>query len=250
MTTTANWYHCSVKPVSRMKGRTAIAAAAYQSGTRLRDEQTQEVSDFTRRRGVETWFVVAPEHAPEWVYNLERLWNEAQFKDNRMNSRMAREVELALPSSLDATHREALVRDFAHHLVQRYGVALSAALHEPSRRGDHRNYHAHILLTTRRMEEEGLGAKTRELDDLKTGHQEVEYIREYAATLINSYLEEAGLNERVDHRSYEDRGIDQLPTKHLGPEATAMERRGEQSERGDQNREILAHNAKIGAGCR
>jgi hypothetical protein len=106
MTTVANWYHCSVKPVSRMKARTAIAAAAYQSGTRLRNEQTQEVSDFTRRRGVETWFVVAP----EWAYNLERLWNEAQFKDNRINSRMAREVELALPSSLDATHREALVR--------------------------------------------------------------------------------------------------------------------------------------------
>ena len=246
MTMTASWYHCSIKLISRSSGRTAIAAAAYRSGERLHDSQLDKTYDYTRRRGVEASFIVAPSSAPQWAYNLERLWNEAQARDNRKNSCLARECELALPDSLDATDREAIAREFARHLVDRYGVAVSVALHEPSRHGDDRNYHAHIMFTTRRMNENGFGEKTRELDDrIRTGPQEVIHLREYAATLINQYLEDAGLEERVDHRSYEDRGMVQEPTKHLGVEASAMERRGEQSELGDQNREIEAHNAEI-----
>lgn len=245
MTTTASWYHCSVKPISRSSGRTAVASAAYRSGECLHDKQLDKTYDYTRRRGVESTFIVAPASAPAWAYDLEELWNRAQQKDNRVNSRMAREVELALPSSLSSGDREALAREFAIHLVDRYDVAVSVAIHEPSRRGDQRNHHAHILFTTRRIDENGFGAKTRELDDQKSGPQEIEYIRELAATLINEYLEDAGKDERVDHRSFEDRGITQEPTKHLGVEASAMERRGEHSELGDQNREIEAYNAGI-----
>lgn len=246
MTITASWYHCSIKLISRSSGRTAVAAAAYRSGERLHDTQLDKTYDYTRRGGVQASFIVAPSSAPEWAYDLERLWNEAQARDNRKNSCLARECELALPDSLDETDREALAREFARHLVDRYGVAVSVALHEPSRHGDDRNYHAHIMFTTRRMHENGFGEKTRELDDrIRTGPQEVIHIREYAATLINRYLEDAGLDERVDHRSYEDRGMVQEPTKHLGVEASAMERRGERSELGDQNREIQAHNTEI-----
>ncbi|HEU5375740.1 MAG TPA: MobQ family relaxase [Ktedonobacteraceae bacterium] len=245
MTTTASWYHCSVKPISRSSGRTAVAAAAYRSGECLHDKQLHKTYDYTRRRGVEASFIVAPEKAPEWVYNLQELWNQAQQKDNRANSRMAREVELALPNSLTPAAREALTREFALHLVAKYGVAVSVALHKPSRNGDQRNHHAHILMSTRRIDENGFGAKTRELDDQKTGPMEVEYIREYASMLINEYLEDLGSDERVDHRSFKDRGMTQEPTKHLGVEASAMERRGEQSELGNQNREIQAHNAEI-----
>ena len=193
MTTTASWYHCSVKTIGRSTGRTAVAAAAYRSGSHLHDDQLGKTYDYTRKRGIETSFIVAPEHAPQWAFNLERLWNEAQAKDTRINSRLAREVELALPSELDVTDREALARDFALHLVDRYGVVVSVALHEPSRYGDDRNYHAHILFSTRRIDGNGFGAKTRELDSVKTGPEEIEHIREYAATLINAYLEEAGL---------------------------------------------------------
>ncbi len=234
MSVTASWYHCCVKTVSRSNGRTAVAAAAYRSGGILYDSQLNKTYDYTRKRGVESTFIVVPENAPEWASNLEALWNEAQAKDNRVNSRMAREVELALPDGLDVADREALVRDFSNHLVERYGVAVSAALHEPSRYGDERNYHAHILFTTRRIDEDGFGEKTRELDSLKTGPEEIEHLREYAATLINTYLEDAGLDERVDHRSFEDRGLPYEPTNHMGVEATAMERREEESRIGDE----------------
>ncbi|WP_201386298.1 MobQ family relaxase [Ktedonobacter sp. SOSP1-52] len=241
----ASWYHCSIKVMSRSTGRTAIAAAAYRSGEKLHDAQLDKTYDYTRRRGVETSFIVAPYGAPEWAYNLESLWNQAQVKDNRKNSCLARECELALPGSLDVTDREQLARDLALHLVERYGVVVSVALHEPSRHGDDRNYHAHIMFTTRSIDENGFGAKTRVLDERKTGSQEIRHIREYAANLINEYLEYAGKDERVDHRSFEDRGIMREPKKHLGVEASAMERRGQESRIGDDNREAKAHNAGI-----
>jgi hypothetical protein len=95
------------------------------------------------------------------------------------------------------------------------------------------------------MDGEGLGAKTRELDDKKTGGQEVRHIREYAAAVINTALERAGLDERVDHRSFKDRGIERVPSEHLGVEAAAMERRGKKSGRGDRNREITERNQCI-----
>ncbi|WP_085216913.1 MobA/MobL family protein [Methylomagnum ishizawai] len=66
---------------------------------------------------------------------------------------------------MDGAEREAIARQLAEHLAERYGVAVAVALHQPSEQGDERNHHAHILMTTRRMEADGLGAKTRELDD-------------------------------------------------------------------------------------
>ena len=103
--------------------------------------------------------------------------------------------------------------------------------------GDDRNYHAHILFTTREMTPEGLGKKTRVLDDRKTGPQEVAKLRELAADIINKSLAAANSDIRVDHRSFKERGIEREPTTHLGPAASEMERRGEQTERGDINRE-------------
>lgn len=243
----ANWYHCSVKPVSRSAGRSVVAAAAYRIGERLHDERTQTTHDYTRRSGVEASFIIAPANAPEWASDPERLWNAAEAAENRCNSRTAREVELALPSGVSAENCEQITRDFAEHLVERYGVAVMVALHEPSRYGDDRNHHAHILITTRRMDEEGLGKKTRELDDQTTGKAEVLHIREYAADLINEALANAGSDEQIDHRSFKDRGIDQIPTKHLSLEALAMEKRGERSGQGDRNREAKQTNQTISA---
>jgi hypothetical protein len=238
MTQTASWYHCSVKPVSRSAGRSAVAAAAYRAGECLHDEQTQLTHDYTRRHGVEAAFIVAPAYAPEWAKDTGKLWNAAEQAEKRKNSQTAREIELALPAAVSAEQRAGIARDLAAHLVERYGVAVGVALHQPSRHGDDRNHHAHILMTTRRMGTEGLTEKTRELDDRKTGGGEVLHIREYAAELINAALADAGSGERVDHRSFKDRGIERLPSKHLGVEAAAMERRGRHSDRGDLNREV------------
>lgn len=222
-----------------------VAAAAYRSGECLHDELTDQTHDYTRRSGVENTFIVAPDHAPIWANDWGKLWNAAERSEKRRNSQTGREVELALPASVSGKERESIARKIAVHLVERYGVAVAVALHEPSRHGDGRNYHAHILMTTRRMGKEGFCEKTRELDDKKTGGQEVRHIREYAATVINDSLAGSGSNERVDPRSHKDRGIEQLPSKHLGVEASAMERRKKKSRLGDLNREIEASNQLI-----
>jgi len=242
-----NWYHCSVKPVSRSAGRSVVAAAAYRIGERLYDERTQTTHDYRRRGGVEASFTIAPANAPEWASDPAQLWNAAETAENRSNSRTAREIELALPSSVSAEEREQIARDFAEHLVNRYGVSVMVALHEPSKHGDDRNHHAHILMTTRRMDADGLGNKTRELDDQKQGKVEVFHIREYAADLINEALAKAGHDERIDHRSFKDRGIEQIPTEHLGHEAAAMERKGKKSRKGERNREVKEANQTTGA---
>jgi hypothetical protein len=219
-----------------------VAAAAYRLGERLQDERYQTVHDYTRRRGVECTFTVAPVEAPAWAHNAEALWNAAELTETRKNSTLAREVELALPSLLSPADRQRIAEQFAAALVERYDVAASVAIHQPSKHGDERNHHAHILFTTREMTAEGLGKKTRILDDRKTGPQEITALRELAADIINEHLAAANADIRVDHRSFKERGIEREPTTHLGPAATEMERRGEQSERGDVNRQATEGN--------
>ena len=238
---TASWYHCSVKPVSRSAGRSVVAAAAYRLGERLHDELYQTVHDYTRRRGVECTFTVAPVDAPAWAHEPEALWNAAERAETRKNSTLAREVELALPSLLEPADRQRIAEQFAAALVERYNVAVSVAIHEPGK-GDERNYHAHILFTTREMTSEGLGKKTRVLDDRKTGPQEVTKLRELAADIINEHLKAAHADIRVDHRSFKERGVEREPTTHLGPAASEMERRGEHTERGEMNRQAAEVN--------
>jgi MobA/MobL family protein len=237
----ASWYHCSMKPISRSAGRSVVAAAAYRLGERLNDERYATLHDYTRRRGVETTFTVAPADAPAWAHHPESLWNEAERAETRKNSTLAREVELALPAFLSPEERQHIAERFAGELVERYGVAASVAIHAPGR-GDDRNYHAHILFTTREMTPDGLGKKTRVLDARDTGPQEVMKLRELAADIINESLEAAHSDIRVDHRSFAERGIEQEPTTHLGPAASEMERRGEASERGEVNRQAERSN--------
>ncbi len=245
MAATASWYHCSLKPVSRSAGRSVVAAAAYRLGECLNDERYATVHDYTRRRGVEATFTVAPLDAPEWAHNPESLWNAAERAEKRINSTLGREIELALPSLLSPEERQRITEKFAAELVERYHVAVSVAIHAPGGKGDDRNHHAHILFTTREMTPEGLGKKTRVLDDRKTGPQEVVKLRELAADIINESLAAAHSDIRVDHRSFKERGIDKEPTTHLGPAASEMERRGEPSERGDMNRDTDRSNALV-----
>ena len=245
MASVASWYHCSVKPVSRSAGRSVVAAAAYRLGERLNDERYATVHDYTRRRGVEATFTVAPADAPAWAHQPETLWNAAERAEKRKNSTLAREVELALPSLLPPEERQQIAEAFAAELVDRYGVAVSVAIHAPSGKGDDRNVHAHILFTTREMMPDGFGKKTRILDDFKTGPKEVIKLRELAADLINKALADANSDIRVDHRSFKERGIEQEPTTHLGTAASEMERRGEKSDRGDKNRDTQKTNELI-----
>jgi hypothetical protein len=216
-------FHLSVKTVSRSAGRSATAAAAYRAGVKITDERTGEIHDYTRKGGVDSAELVLPAGAPEWAGDRAALWNAAEKAETRKNSTVAREFEVALPSELSATERRALAMTFGQELAERHGCAVDVAIHAPGKEGDNRNHHAHILCTTRRLTPEGFGAKTRELDDQKTG--EVSRWRERWGELTNQALERAGQAERVDHRSLKDQGIDREPLPHLGPAATAIERR-------------------------
>lgn len=218
-------FHLSVSTISRAKNRSATAAAAYRAGVRIEDQRTGEVHDYTRKRGVVYADVVLPADAPEWAADRAVLWNAAELAETRKNSTVAREFEIALPEELSPTERQRLARDLAREIVERHGCAADVAIHAPSRNGDDRNYHAHILLSTRRIGADGFGEKTRELDDKKTGSQIITQWRERFAALQNERLREAGSEARVDHRSLEAQGIEREPTRHLGPAATGYERR-------------------------
>jgi hypothetical protein len=243
--TTASWYHSTMKTVSRSAGRSVVAAAAYRLGERLHDEVHDITHDYTRKRGVEATFTIAPEGSPAWVHEPEKLWNAAERAEKRINSTVGREIELALPSFLSPEERQHITERFAGKLVDRYKVAVSVAIHEPGRGGDRRNYHAHILFTTREMTRDGLGRKTRILDDRATGRREVVKLRELAANIINEALAAANSDIRVDHRSFEDRGIEREGTIHLGPKASGQERRGERTRAGDYNRHVEDYNQML-----
>ena len=216
-------YHLSVKTIGRSAGRTATAAAAYRAAAEITDERTGEVHDYRRKRDVESATLIVPEGAPEWASDRAALWNAAEQSETRKNSTVAREFEIALPSELSADERQAMAHAFAREIVARHGCAADVAIHAPGREGDHRNHHAHILCTTRRLTPDGFGEKCRELDDRKT--KAVDGWRERFADLQNEHLERAGVAERVDHRSLKEQGIERTPMRHLGPAATGYERR-------------------------
>ena len=146
-------YHLSVKPVSRGGGRSATAAAAYRAAELVHDHTTGEAFDYTRKRGVEHTEIVLPTAAAKrdinWARDREALWNAAEQAENRSNSRVAREYEVALPHELTELQRRELVRAFAAEIANRHGVAVDVAIHAPHREGDDRNHHAHLLATTR-----------------------------------------------------------------------------------------------------
>jgi hypothetical protein len=228
-------FHLSVKTVGRAAGRSSTAAAAYRAGKKIVDERTGEIHDYRRRGGVESAELILPTDSPDWASDRGKLWNAAEVSETRKNSTVAREFEIALPAELSLEQRQELARDFAREIVVRHGCAADVAIHAPGGKGDNRNHHAHILCTTRRLTPDGFGEKCRELDDKKTG--EVDRWRERFAELQNQHLERAGVVERVDHRSHKARGIEKPPEIHLGPAATAIERRGEESEKTQHHQE-------------
>ena len=264
-------YSASVKTVSRGGGRSATAAAAYRNGEEITDERTGEVHDYRRRTGVEHVASFAPEGmAPQ---PSAELWNRAEAAEVRKNARVAREVLVALPAELTPEQRRELAQGIAQALADRYGTAGTLAVHTPDREGDQRNHHAHILMTTRRLEPTGeLGEKTRELDDVKRGPQEVEWVRAMIEARTNHALERAGSAERVDRRSLvEQRAaaleagdqeraaeLDRLPTIHEGPRVTAIRRECEREQRAplapvtrlqvnNDRRQLAADRAELGS---
>jgi hypothetical protein len=206
-----------------------------------------------------------PDHAPDLYYNRSELWNAVEQSERAKNAQLCREVRLALPNEFDNEQNEYLVHEYVRQNFVSRGMCADIAIHN---KGDG-NPHAHILLTMRPLEQDGTwGAKSRMeyiLDDngeriiLPSGRPKVKKItttdwddkanaelwRESWANIVNKHLEHFGHDNRVDHRSYERQGLEQIPTIHLGVVAHDMEQKGIATERGDINRSINAANARM-----
>lgn len=237
-------FHAPIKPnLSRSKGQSAVASAAYNAREQLTDERTGEVKDYSRAQGLLFSGIFTPANAPAWAHDRGKLWNEVERVEDRKDSQLARPIELALPHELTNEQRRFLVQDFVREQFVRKGYVVDVAIHAPNRKGDQRNYHAHLLIPLRLMDENGFDKhKKQEQWIYKNRTQYTLDFREKWANITNRHLARYGHEARIDHRSLKDQGIDREPTQHLGPYATQLERDGERSERGDINRDIEARN--------
>lgn len=238
-------YHFSVKTISRSAGRSATAAIAYRSGEKIECERLGITHDYTRKTGIEHKEIFLPDGAPRHLKNREQLWNEVEQREIRKNSTVAREFEIAFPSELNQEQREALLEELCYHIVERHQVAVDACIHAPhtNNGSDERNYHAHILMSTRRLTPEGFTEKSRELDQKHSG--EIDYWREHFADTCNMHLELAGSTARVDHRSYKDQENGLEATLHEGSTVTKLRRQGIDTEIGRSNDAIKQRNQAI-----
>ncbi len=232
-------FHLSVKTFSRSKGQSATAAIAYRAGAKIYCEREGRQHDYTKKQGVSHSEIFLPNNAPNWASNREQLWNEVERAEKRKNSTVAREFEVALPCEMNKEERIELVQDFAKQIVKRHGCAVDINLHDDNR-SQKPNHHAHIMLSTRRLGEEGFSEKTRELDERKSG--EVVYWREQWAKTVNHHLYQNGINARIDHRSLKEQGLEREPMIKMGANAAALERKGIKTDKGNYNRAIKEYN--------
>lgn len=247
-------YHLSMKPIARSGGRSAVASAAYRACQKLTNERDGLTHDFTRKGGLDHAEIVVPKVSKaDWAKDRSTLWNMAEAAEKRKDARVAREIEIALPHELTPEQRRELTREFAQGLADRYGIAVDFAIHKPDSDTDIRNHHAHIMLTTRKVETNRLGDKSElELENKKlialglpTTHDQLRDIRLDWEQRANRHLALAGHDIRIDHRSHRDCGLEIEPTQHVGVHASQMEKRGKDVERRRQEDDNAHHNAKL-----
>ncbi len=243
-------FHLNESNISRSDGRSVVACAAYRACEKLEDYTFGKTQDYTRKKGLEYKSIYAPEHTNEKLLDRQTLWNEVEKKEfnadgsMKANARLAKEYTCALPHELTHQERIKIVDDFCRDFVKKHNVIVDACIHAPHDDGetDNKNYHVHIMFTTRLVNEKGeLGKKQRTFND--DGPKILKDSRATFAHVVNTALENAGLEERIDHRSYKDQGLDFLePTAHEGHEVTALRRQGIDTEISLKNDAIKAKN--------
>ena len=268
-----NIYHLSAQIIGRSNGRSAVAAAAYRSGEKLYEKESNSYKNYSRKQNVVYTKILLPQNAPAEYSDRETLWNAVQEVEKNKNARFSRELNVALPISENLETHKAIIKEYGQYLADQ-GMCVDIAIH-----GLKENPHAHIMLTVRAIGENGEWLPKKRMEyvlddngdripviDKKTGQQKIEKDgrrkwktrtittadwdkqetlvewRKKWASVCNRYLEP---EHQIDHRSNEERGLDELPTKHLGVAAAAMERKGVATEIGDHNREIKRINTYI-----
>jgi len=238
-------YHLSLKIISRAKGKSAVAAAAYRAGEKIYNEREQRTHDYTRKGGILHTKILLPDHAPAGYSDRAVLWNAAEKIERYKTAQLAREVQIALPRELTMGQNISLAREFVQRQFVEKGMCADIAIHTTA----NDNPHAHIMLTMRPIEHDGSwGQKSRTVGGKKiptvdwSEQTKAEVWREAWQNAANAELERSGHAARIDHRSYERQGLDIIPTIHLGMAASQMERKGIRTERGYINREIEVSN--------
>ena len=268
-------YHLSIQNIGRNAGRSAVAAAAYRSATKLIDSERGLTCDYSHKGGVVYTEVMLCQNAPQEYADREKLWNAVEKIEKQKDARLAREINVALPHELDRETQIKIVRDYVQENFVKVGMCADIALHD---KGDG-NPHAHIMLTTRPIDENGKwGAKEKKvyaLDeqgnkipviDKETGKQKigargrkmwqrviadttgwndkenVEKWRAAWAKECNRYLSQ---ERAIDHRSFKRQGIERVPTIHEGAAAREIEKRTGESQKVKKNREIKAINIEL-----
>ncbi|NMW54893.1 MobA/MobL family protein [Streptococcus equi subsp. zooepidemicus] len=261
----ADSFHFNISIISRGKGKSAVASAAYISCEKLTNEWDGVTHDYHNKKGLEHKEIFLPENAPKEFLDRFTLWNSVELNEKAINAQLARNFIVALPKELSLKENKELIREFIQENFVSKGMIADLAIHQENDEGNG-NIHAHIMTTVRPLNQDGTwGAKSKKeylLDEQgnkilgKNGKPKTRKIeltdwnnkenaekwREHFATLCNQYLEKNNLDKRVDHRSYQRQEKEEIPTIHLGASASAMERKGVETEKGNINREIKKHN--------
>jgi len=202
-------YHCSVKTISRGKGQAVLASLAYRLGQNLTCERYGKTFKYeNRQNSIEHVDLFLPKDTTDLTfYNHENLWNKVEARETKSNSQLAREIVVAIPAELNEIERIQLVQKQCQWLVEKYGVAVSVALHKPNDIAE-KNYHAHIMFTTRSLENNEFG------DKIVFKKEQVKELRKVWETLANTALER--YDTKIDCRSHNDAQNPKIPTKHEG----------------------------------
>ena len=231
-------YYFNASVISRSAGRSATASAAYRAAEKIKDVRTGEIHDYTKKKGVDEKFILAPLVAPNWASNRSKLWNKVEEEERRKDSQLAREIQLAIPVELNRNQQIELVTEYANDLFVKEGMIADVAFHELNSH----NPHAHIMLTMREIDSNGF-KKKKNRDWNK--RELLEKQREAWSGYANLALEKAGIQEKIDHRTLEEQGINRIPQIHLGSAVTAMMRRGIETDKGERWKAIAEKNKQI-----
>lgn len=266
----ADSFHFSISMISRGKSKSAVASAAYISCEKLTNEWDGITHDYHNKKGLLHSEILLPENVPKEFQDRSFLWNSVELNEKASNAQLARNFIIALPKELSFEENKKLITDFIQENFVSKGMIVDLAIHNESNEGNN-NIHAHIMTTLRPINEKGewqakskkeyildengeriLGKngkpKTRKVELTDWNNRgNAEKWRESFASLCNQYLEKNNLEKRVDHRSFERQGVEEIPTIHLGASASALERKGIETDKGNINREIKKHNSLVKA---
>ena len=266
----ADSFHFSISMISRGKSKSAVASAAYISCEKLTNEWDGVTHDYHNKKGLLHSQIYLPENIPKEFQDRSFLWNSVELNEKASNAQLARNFIIALPKELSFEENKNLITDFIQENFVSKGMIADLAIHDESNEGNN-NIHAHIMTTLRPINEKGqwqakskkeylldeqgnkiLGKngkpKTRKIELTDWNNKgNAEKWRESFAALCNQYLEKNNFEKRVDHRSFERQGKEEIPTIHMGASASALERKGIETDKGNINREIKKHNSLVKA---